>query len=441
MIKHRLYIEYLIIFVLFLLSNVVSSSFGYIAIFFVIVFVIVGDSTDTLGWILFLLPNIRILDVIGFIFGINILVVIASLKILFIETNDNGNKFLNLYFHKYHIIGMFMVLMMEFFHVVLDPSERVGYLFNGVNIAFNLLVGFKILNWKLRLQDYRKLSYSLIIGVYNSVLVFILTDTSVLRHIVVSGYRLDAYGNDPNYLSVYVIMGMTSILIFSYYSKLGIKEIIMLLLLVVIELLTLSKMGIICMFIVIALYIIVFVVQGHLLKIGGILARVVPIIVITFYFFGNMIFGLWDKFLYRFSGSFDLNQVSHLTSGRNYILEFYVTHYFDNLVSFLFGRGVNYLSYYKQFGVVYVAHNTYFDFILSWGLIGCIIFLVICYAGLRESISLRFHNFIDFLPSIMLLIMFLSLSCMSSDMFWYITPFAMIPLSKLFIKNSDLPLG
>lgn len=433
--KYNIYLRFVIIFFLFFMTNVFSSLFGYVAMIFVILFGIKGDSGEALSWILFLLPNIRILDVLGFTYGVNILIVIISLKILFVGTNEEGTRYINYFFRKKYILGSFIVFLLEFLHIFVDYNGFMRYLFNGTNIAFNLFVCFKILNFNLKLNDYRKMSYALIVGIFNSVIIFILANKSVIEAIKVSQYRFGAFGTDPNYLSVYVVMGMASLLTVSFYSKITFKEIILIFLLSIIELLTISKMGILSMMIVYLGFLIILILRGQLLKIGTIVIKILPIVFIVLIYFGNVLILLWDKFINRFYGIKSISELNHLTSGRSDIFIFYLNNFFDNFISFLYGRGVDYFSYYKNFGASYVAHNTYFDFILSWGILGVFIFILICYFCLRDIISFRFKKNINFLPLLVLSIMLISLSCMSSDMFWYIITFALFPLSTKFIKN------
>ena len=47
----------------------------------------------------------------------------------------------------------------------------------------------------------------------------------------------------------------------------------------------------------------------------------------------------------------------------------------------------------------------------------------------KEKINIKNHNAIDYIMIIILPVMLLSLSCMSSDMFWFIVPYSFIPLT------------
>ena len=95
----------------------------------------------------------------------------------------------------------------------------------------------------------------------------------------------------------------------------------------------------------------------------------------------------------------------------------------------MFGRGINYYTYYQQYGIELMAHNTYLDFILSWGILGTFVFIIIFILNIYHSISLK-NRLINFLPLIIFMIMLMSLSCMSADMFWYLLALVIIPLSR-----------
>ena len=74
--------SYAILSVFFLLSNSVSFVFGYVAILYSLYKIIRNDTSDNIKLIFFLLPNIRILDVLGFLSCINIIVLLISFKYL-----------------------------------------------------------------------------------------------------------------------------------------------------------------------------------------------------------------------------------------------------------------------------------------------------------------------------------------------------------------------
>ncbi len=64
--------------------------------------------------------------------------------------------------------------------------------------------------------------------------------------------------------------------------------------------------------------------------------------------------------------------------------------------------------------------------------------MIFAYKG---KIIIKNHNAIDFIMIFILSVMLLSLSCMSSDMFWFIVPYSFIPLTMhpefIMIKKGD----
>ena len=85
------------------------------------------------------------------------------------------------------------------------------------------------------------------------------------------------------------------------------------------------------------------------------------------------------KYLYR------TDSVS-LFTGREYIQEFYIKALYDDPITLLFGRSTSYANVLNigydisnPFYYNIVAHNTYLDIILSWGIFGMIIYIIDIY--------------------------------------------------------------
>ncbi|PWJ14693.1 O-antigen ligase family protein [Ruminococcus flavefaciens] len=417
-----IYAKYSIIFTLWFLANTVSSPIGWIALVLSATFIIFEKDFGIVRWIFFVLPNIRILDVIGFTSGINLLLIVCSLKLIFTYTTPAGHTTIKTDFEKKNLTSAILVFVIELSHSFLPTTTVFGTVFNSTNIVLDILAGFSILSLNWDLDKFRKIITSFYLGVFSSVIIFLIANPNAVRSIMISAYRLGAYGTDPNYLSVYVILSMAGILFISIYDKIRIYELISLVLLFVVGLLTASKMCMICMVSVMTIYVVISILNGNWKQFGRVVLGLIPVVIIGLVSFKDSLLIIWNKIADRFDNT-------SLTSGRNTLFDFYLEHIGDNLTSLLFGRGIGYFSYYQPLGAEYIAHNTYLDFLLSWGIVGCFVFVIAMLGIYKEKIDVRSRNPIDFLPILILSVMLLSLSCMSSDMFWFILPYCFIPMT------------
>ena len=178
--------------------------------------------------------------------------------------------------------------------------------------------------------------------------------------------------------------------------------------------------------------------KGKLRKIGVIILRLLPFILIIYFIFGSEINYLISKFLERFSESYSVNSIANFTSGRSNIQSDYLKYLYSNLESLFFGRGINYLDFYTRYGMTFVAHNTYLDIVLSWGVFGSIIFFFTVIFCIRKYIKIKRNYLRYLLPFFVYLAMLFSLSCLSADMFWYLLAFVLIPLRIQTTTSIDL---
>lgn len=428
----NMYFQYLFLFILFVFSNLINSMFSIISVIFSIFLILKNDNTNNIKLLFFLLPNIRILDCSGFKSWINILFFIISLTIIITKTQ---------WFNKINRVAFCSALIMfalEFVHVFENHASINNEIFNAINIAFDFFAMIIIFMEKCDLEVYKEYSYALIFGVFNSVLCFFIANSSMLTMMFTSRYRLSAYGNDPNYLSSYLVLGMCGVLLYLYDNKLNYKYLIILFLCIIIGLFTMSKMCIFCICASIFLYLSNLLMKGKLRKIGVIILRLLPFILIIYFIFGSEINYLISKFLERFSESYSVNSIANFTSGRSNIQSDYLKYLYSNLESLFFGRGINYLDFYTRYGMTFVAHNTYLDIVLSWGVFGSIIFFFTVIFCIRKYIKIKRNYLRYLLPFFVYLAMLFSLSCLSADMFWYLLAFVLIPLRIQTTTSIDL---
>lgn len=415
-------LSYTILSILFLLTNGVYPGIGYIVLIYCLYKIIRNNTADNLKLIFFLLPNIRILDVLGFTSFINIIILIISIKYLIVTWNKIKNT-------KKIIMCTYFIFCLEFFHCLLNSTQFNTDLFNAINISINFMVCICIINDVWTKKDIKEMSLSLSFGVIISTLIFIMCNPDTINQIFNSRYRLSAYGNDANYLSFYILISIAGLLIHSYYNTLNVKETVSVILNVGIGLLTSSKMCILGMLIIFTIYIICILSKKNLKKLLGILIKVIPIVLILIFYLKDQLEYLIEKFFERFQENYSSTVLDNLTSGRSELFSKYMSLMNNDIISLVFGRGVNYYTYYQQYGIELMAHNTYLDFILSWGILGTFVFIIIFILNIYHSISLK-NRLINFLPLIIFMIMLMSLSCMSADMFWYLLALVIIPLSR-----------
>ena len=110
----------------------------------------------------------------------------------------------------------------------------------------------------------------------------------------------------------------------------------------------------------------------------------------------------------------------------------------NDFYGLLIGRGLSYYRFYRSKGYsILVAHNTYFDMILSMGIIGSLIFIVLIGISLNGYlIDIKMSNFILLIPLLVFFIELFGLSCFSTDMMWYMLVLAIQPILKKY-NNID----
>ena len=146
------------------------------------------------------------------------------------------------------------------------------------------------------------------------------------------------------------------------------------------------------------------------------------------------IINLVDKYKQRF-----LNE--EISSGRFSIWEHYIKKIGQSLFGILFGYGLNYnmvpglapnLGYE---GKIYLAHCTYFDVLLSFGMLGTVVFLLIVNYVVKGlgicslcGLGRKFVWKIHVLPLLTMLIGILSLSYLNGDYFIVLICYALVML-------------
>lgn len=407
---------YSYLFILFYLSNARSMVFGWIALLSIVIWAMVSNEIYCINVILFLIPCIRILDSLGQSFYVNIAIVFLGIKILYVACVNNNQI-------SKALLLTIIIFLVEFLHVAINDLSISTEFINSFNIAFNFLLCVSIILCQKAETEKKHYSYSLLIGVSVSSAVSLLVNPYMLSSILHSFYRFDAYGNDPNYLSMYIILGIAGILTHFFKSQIKTVDYFLILISCLWGLMTSSKMFILCIVSLFGIFIFFLIDRGKIKTLISFAAVSAVLVIIVVAWQKNNITYLIKKVLDRI---FTANSLHDITTGRSDILIRYFEALRKDFISLFFGRGISYARYFNNtHGIAFIAHNTYMDVILSWGIIGGILFFIAFFAGLKKYYHFQ-KKLSYYLPLLLFFVMLFALSCFSSDMFWYMLAYCLI---------------
>lgn len=401
---------------------------------FIVITILRSDAADAFCWSLVLIPNIRLLDDLGAEFIVNIMLALPILVYLFRQ----GTKNLPLM----ALAGSIILFMMEIIHnAILDDLDGfVSIAGWTLNFCLCMLV---TVDHRVKLSKNDVFS-ALTTGVILSAVVYLGSGQDTIKNIIDSmnhNVRLQAYAHDPNYYSLYICLSIACVLNVKGYN---IYKFVVLALLTGIGLLTASKM---CMLLMAFEYVLIFLQIFNRNKenksnrkfllwgAAGILA--------LGYMARDYIVVIFDNFMRRAgleaNQTFDLDR---LTTGRLGIAAEYIQILGNNIACLLFGYGFNYYNHLNH-SSANCSHNTYLDVLLTWGLVGVLVFGFIITLWLqhyRASRNITKISVVRLIPLIVLLINFLDLSCLSAGMFPFVLTVAVIQwipdyTEKEVIKN------
>ena len=427
--KEILYL--LIVDILFILSNRNSQLFG-IAVFLLIIVSGLFFNTVQKNFYLiyFLIPNLTVLETTGIPSAVNLMIFVLALKnLLFSETYENGHRKIYISsFNRSAVVTTILILLIEVIHNFFYRNWTSGII-SAINIAFDFLL-FSIIISKNDSIDQFKCATYLGIGAFFSGINYIIVNPNITDYLLSTKYRFVGYAHDPNYYSMYIIISICFMMMYIYESKcFSIGSIILIVALIGVGLLTISKMFLLC---IASLFVIFLFLQIKGRKYKSIVAFAflfTAVVIILMLFYKPEFLKLIDKFTGRLNSS--NGSFSSLTTGRSTLQAEYLYFSFNHPLIFIFGCGLDYADVaLRMAGIVNISHNTYIDFLLSWGVLGSIIVIVGIVKSVQGAISFSYRKFIYFLPLIYFLIMLFALSCLSADMFWYILALCLLPLSS-----------
>lgn len=420
--NHKLHVIFLMITcILIILGNTLNSLFLYAAVIMSVCIMMFSTVEDIYYFGLFLIPNIRIFDNLGVTFIINLLLSIPAIRVFLKNC--------------YKINGFSFSASVTLFVIELIRIVVVGN-FNSIPSVISIFMGtffcIYITCSKIYTIDIKRIWNYLSLGIYVSTATYLITNPYMATHLVqsvISNHRLAAYANDPNYFSLYICICLS---LFFLLSKIKVRDIIREMILMGIGFLTGSKMCLLLMMGIVVAGVGTSLNESKTKRRGSLF--LVLVLCVTFFAFRTQIEQFIQNFLNRSGlGSGTIN-LTKLTSDRFDIGSFYINQIVNNMDLFFFGRG---LEYYHAFDSKFqIAHNTYLDIILSWGIIGIICCIIIfygwiCHIKINHNISIKTNNM---LPLAVLLLSSLALSYLGATMSWWI--FSVVIVSLISDKSS-----
>ena len=405
------------------LGTMFSSSLLFISIICIALSMIYSDDFDNFKACLILIPLIRVYDTLGVTYIVNGLIVLPVFTLLMKSRRVN----------KRALFHFFLLLSLEVVHIVV--LNNLGNFMSNISAIFPLFFCEAILLGAQKdCYDITSASRWLSTGVVLSALLFLMNNPVYFRTIiysVIDGARFSAYADDPNYYSLYTIMGMVGLLNGSTHKW---YDYCILPVLVAIGLLTASKMCAVMMVITVLVY------SGRYLMSSmparkRFIKRILVVAIVATIVFRNSISALFVNLLSRLGGRSTNLSINSVTTGRAQLLVDYLVSWLKDPIAIVFGYGFQYRD---SFNVVLhnrnytsVAHNTFLDIILSWGIIGLFLMaIVVADLFFVAQNKQRCYRKTNKYPIIALMLMFMSLSCLSAGMFWY-----MITLTFLIAAN------
>jgi hypothetical protein len=411
--------------VLFTLGNRYSSVFSLMAVALLYGYILISSREQALYLVFFLIPNIRIADNLGFTGFINLAFLLA------------GYKWIVNSLEKFHKYGWLLVLTAALFSML--HMTGMHDLAAIVNLVMDIFIMLSVLSDEKRELETDKLIRCLSLGILASMAVYILANSSSLSGVFSSNSRMAGYGDDPNYYSIYILISISFLFLKMKEKGNQWLDTLLLLALVFIGLLTSSKMFLLCCAMIFVCFFVTTLLEGNrngvkailmLCMLGGLAVLLKK----------DSVFYLLGKVIKRFTviSTRKTTGLYALTTGRSRIFANYLHLFTSDLTTFFWGRGLSYNSYLAPlFGDTRVAHNTYLDFLLSWGMIGCILFAVIFHRFLNSVCTFPKKGFV-YMPLLVFLAVMLVLSSLTADMFWYMMLLVLLPFCNNCHVRQDI---
>lgn len=424
-IKTESFIKKNIVFIilagLFCTIGMSSTAFLIAGVAVILVAIMRSSTEHRFCWSLFLVSNIRIFDNLGITFIPNILMVLPLVFYLVWKINKPAQSVQLL-----PILGGIVLFLMASSYAVYYQEEVMPLIMWALSFVWCCFV---VIDKEINV-DKDDAIYALVAGVIFSAAVFVLTEPDYIKNIMSymnTGFRFIAFANDPNYYSLYFCISLAALVI---KPEIKVCDYILMIVLVCIGFLTESKMCMLLMALCL-LYLIIFTANSKEKKVRNIV--ILAAVCIIAFFMRDTIGAFFVNLLKRAGGTqATLNDVS---SGRwDIVLEcLYVLT--NDIPTLLIGKGFNYYDHFGTYGQISrIAHNTYLDVLMSWGVFGSLIFIWIMSHWFKmyrkRNDAACGYKRTSYFPMLIMLLGFFSLSCLDAGMFFFVVTACMLQLEK-----------
>lgn len=334
--------------------------FKYIFLVFTFLIIIFSKKESFLPIILFVHCNSALYDDIGFTYFFNFTLFIICIKILFLKSFSFSKSSFLLFV----ILLLYEIILRIIFNTI--SFDRKFFSLVSWSSSYLIMIYYSC----LKEINFNKIYRYFFVGMVGSCLCAITIPINRWGiNNIPTAYRFVGLLRDPNYFSIDILFLIFSLKLYTAKSeKLFYKMI-----LIVFGFLSVSKMYILILSFGLFLDFIISKKKINKNKLFFVFISILCLI--AFISYSNIISLIFDKYLYRFDSN-------ALTTGRDYIQNYYINKLLNSPTTLLFGRTMQYneifhvgsdngYSFYYQM----VAHNTYLDFLLSWGLLGTYVYI------------------------------------------------------------------
>ena len=400
------------------------SSLLVIPLLLLIIRVFIHEIEMNIYLILFLLPNLRMFDSLGESYGVNIIIVLCLFKFIFIELRKIKTDVW---------LFAFIFIIIEFSHYFITHNQLI--LLNVISwISAFILASSCLIDETIKINKVPSFWYLALGTLFSAAAVF--TSDSIfytLRYIELD-LRLIGLAGDPNILSLYILILIFSAVNLQKDSQFKWLYYFMFFILTLFGFATLSKMFTLTFFLVSIILVLYSVLYPKIETrkqqkfIMGVVGIAVIVIIFMYPFLENVFQGIFNRFFIDDFSQLSLENLDNLSSGRSSLVNFYLNQLTHNVVLLLFGYGH---FYHVEFGLQ-LAHNTYLDIVLTWGVLGSTVFGTLLYLIYQEfrRITVKAKYLFAYFPMIAMLVAFVSLSIFEADMFFFVLFYVLIQTTK-----------
>ena len=372
-----------------------ESKIRYIPLILHMLTIIFCKVDNILPAIFFIRPNFGLYDACGFKLLFNFTVTISAIKLLVFKKSIANMD----------IRSLVLLVTVFLYNLSLTLINNMA-LYNLLTYITLFLSYIVLMQYIEEEVDFANIYEFYFVGMVMSFISGLFIPYTKFGFNIPSGFRFAAMMRDSNGYSLELLF---LIITAPIYGKIKNKNTMcMTIILILFGLLGISKMFLMCLILVMVyrgitnVFFKKLVIKTNSIKIKDVLI-VALIIGIMIYMNSklNLVGMFSDKYIDRFNST-------DLTSGRNEILSYYIDLVFNDPITLLFGRS---LSYYQNIGFDgwAMAHNTWMELILSYGILGSIIYFIF----IISVVSPLFKNKIEFKKEF-ILISFMFVLCLNA---------------------------